>query len=394
MAGEQPVVTNQPQPAENPQPADTTKIVNKQTALIVGGAAAILGLGAAGVAEATGVIDVIPGFGIAHQDAQGGDVATTPGVQTETPTVTPTPTGSPAVSLDGDGGNPATATLSSADLTVDINACIQDPALCGMNGTPAPGQETATPGGTVSETPNAPSETPVGTINTPVVETSTPTPEAPEFAGCTINANGTVDVPQASLDFMDNLKINGFDVMDITQWAGDGTIVGDEVTAGTRQNIVKMDMWQPDDGSVEIKVKAPWGNSEVSTLVYEQDFSENPQSIAHNTPFKGKLWSYPHNNDGTQGWTIEQAQCDAARATTERLAAPGGFENIGDVMVVPLGSTGTFILVHSDGSPWTNPDGALTWSGSIDPRDNGIVGIRGILPLQVFIDLQLVTPRY
>lgn len=373
-------------PVESAQPTDGAKIANKQ-ALLIGGGLTVLGLGAAGIgAEAIGAIDVIPGFGIAQQDTQGGEPTAIPGAQSELATASPTPTASLPATLDGSG--PATATIPVTPTSV-----LGD-WLGG--GTPTPGAEqSATPGTAASETPvAAASETPVGTVNTPVVETSTATPEAPEFAGCTIKPDGTVDVPQASIDFMDKLKINGFDVMDITQWAGDGTIVGDEVTAGTRQNIVKMDMWQPDDGSVEIKVKAPWGNSEVSTLVYEQDFSENPQSIAHNTPFKGKLWAYPHNVDGTQGWTIEQAQCDAARATTERLAAPGGFENIGDVMVVPLGQTGKFMLVHSDGSPWTNPDGALTWSGTIDPRDNGIVGIRGILPLQVFIDLQLVTPRY
>lgn len=376
----------QTQTSESPQQTDGSKIANKQAALLLGG----VGLGVVGLtgvgAEAAGIIDVIPGFGLPHQQStQGGEPTVIPGVQSETPTVTPTPTGTLAATLDGSG--PATATIPVTPTSV-----LGD-WLGG--GTPTSGaQEAGAPGTAASETPVAASETPVGTVNTPAVETSTATPETPEFAGCTINPDGSVNVPQASLDFMDNLKINGFDVMDITQWAGDGTIVGDEVTAGTRQNVVKMDLWQPDDGSVEINKKAPWGNAEVSTFLYEQDFTENPQSVAHNTPFKGKLWAYPHNNDGTQGWTIEQAQCDAARATTERLAAPGGFENIGDVMVVPLGNTGTFILVHSDGSPWTNPDGALTWSGTIDPRDNGIVGMRGILPLQVFIDLQLVTPRY
>ncbi|MFZ2026764.1 MAG: hypothetical protein WAV30_05765 [Microgenomates group bacterium] len=383
---EHPAATNQPQ-TDTAQPVDGAKIANRQAALLLGGGLT-LGLGTAALigAEATGMIDVIPGFGVPHEGTQGGEPTAIPGVQTET--TTPTPTATLAATLDGSG--PATATIPVTPTSV-----LGD-WLGG--GTPTPGaQEPAAPGAPASETPVAAQETQAA-ANTPVAgpatETATASPEAPEFAGCTINPDGTVDVPQASIDFMDKLKINGFDVMDITQWAGDGTIVGDEVTAGTRQNIVKMDMWQPDDGSVEIKVKAPWGNSEVSTLVYEQDFTENPQSIAHNTPFKGKLWAYPHNVDGTQGWTIEQAQCDAARATTERLAAPGGFENIGDVMVVPLGQTGKFMLVHSDGSPWTNPDGALTWSGSIDPRDSGIVGIRGILPLQVFIDLQLVTPRY
>lgn len=377
----------QPQQSESSQPVDGAKIANRQTALLLGGGLATLGLGTAAVvgAEVTGMIDVISGFGAPHQAAQGGEPTAIPGVQTETPTVTPTPTGSLPATLDGSG--PTTA-------TVDLSACNMNPQQPGCPGaevTPSPevvpssttpAEQTALPGQPETATPAAPEPLPTNAV------------EAPTFAGCTINPDGTVDVPQASLDFMDKLKINGFDVMDITQWAGDGTIVGDEVTAGTRQNIVKMDMWQPDDGSVEIKVKAPWGNAEVSTLLYEQDFTENPQSIAHNTPFKGKLWAYPHNNDGTQGWTIEQAQCDAARATTERLAAPGGFENIGDVMVVPLGNTGSYILVHSDGTPWTNPDGAMTWSGKIDPRDSGIVGIRGILPLQVFIDLQLVTPRY
>lgn len=379
---EHPVQPTQSQPAESSQPVDTTKLVNRQAALIVGGGLTALGLGAATILEGTGAIDVIPGFGIPSQSTQGGEPTAIPGVQTET--TTPTPTASLAATLDGSG--PVTA-------TVDLSACNMNPQQPGC-----PGTEGSAPTEVIPSTPVPVEETALPAEPTLAAVTPEPSPtstvEAPEFAGCTINPDGTVDVPQASIDFMDQLKINGFDVMDITQWAGDGTIVGDEVTAGTRQNIVKMDMWQPNDGSVEIKVQAPWGNAEVSTLVYEQDFTENPQSIAHNTPFKGKLWAYPHNVDGTQGWTIEQAQCDAARATTERLAAPGGFENIGDVMVVPLGQTGKFMLVHSDGSPWTNPDGALTWSGSIDPRDSGIVGIRGILPLQVFIDLQLVTPRY
>lgn len=379
---EHPVQSTQSQASEAPQPTDGAKIANRQTALLVGGGLAALGLGTATVAEATGIIDVIPGFGASQQATQGGEATAIPGVQTET--TTPTPTGTLAATLDGSG--PTTA-------TVDLSACNLNPQQPGC-----PGTEGSAPTEVIPSTPAPVEETALPVEPTLTAATPEPlptnTPEAPEFAGCTINPDGSVNVPRASIEFMDKLKINGFDVMDITQWAGDGTIVGDEVTAGTRQNIVKMDMWQPDDGSVEIKVKAPWGNSEVSTLVYEQDFTENPQSIAHNTPFKGKLWAYPHNVDGTQGWTIEQAQCDAARATTERLAAPGGFENIGDVMVVPLGQTGKFMLVHSDGSPWTNPDGALTWSGTIDPRDNGIVGIRGILPLQVFIDLQLVTPRY
>jgi len=376
----------QPQNTDTNQSADGAKIANRQTALLVGGGIATLALGTAAVvgAEAIG-IDVIPGFDIPHQTTQGGEPTVIPGVQTETPTVTPTPTGTPAATLDGSG--PVTA-------TVDLSACNMNPQQLGCPGVEATPSPEVIPSSTIpTEQTALPSQPETATPITPE-PLSTNTVEAPEFTGCTINPDGTVDVPQTSLDFMDKLKINGFDVMDITQWAGDGTIVGDEVTAGTRQNIVKMDMWQPDDGSVEIKVKAPWGNAEVSTLLYEQDFTENPQSIAHNTPFKGKLWAYPHNNDGTQGWTIEQAQCDAARATTERLAAPGGFENIGDVMVVPLGNTGSYILVHSDGTPWTNPDGAMTWSGKIDSRDSGIVGIRGILPLQVFIDLQLVTPRY
>lgn len=376
----------QTQTNESPQQTDGSRIANKQALLLVGG----VGLGAvtlgAVAAEGFGAIDVIPGFGLPHQQStQGGEPTVIPGAQSETPTVTPTPTGTLAATLDGSG--PATA-------VVDLSACNMNPQQPGCPGaevTPSP--ETIPATAVPAEQTVVPAE-PTLTIPASPEPSPTVAPEKPEFAGCTINPDGSVNVPQASLDFMDNLKINGFDVMDITQWAGDGTIVGDEVTAGTRQNVVKMDLWQPDDGSVEINKKAPWGNAEVSTFLYEQDFTENPQSVAHNTPFKGKLWAYPHNNDGTQGWTIEQAQCDAARATTERLAAPGGFENIGDVMVVPLGNTGTFILVHSDGSPWTNPDGALTWSGTIDPRDNGIVGMRGILPLQVFIDLQLVTPRY
>lgn len=124
---------------------------NKQLLYIAGGVAAtaVLGTGvvltAGTVAELTGAIDIIPNFGIPKAAIPGSAAADVPGAQDLLPTASPTPTTEP-INID------------AAPVTVDINACIQDPTKCGIDAA----------GGQIVN--------PIGTEAPPIIPTITTTP--------------------------------------------------------------------------------------------------------------------------------------------------------------------------------------------------------------------------
>ncbi|MEM3362589.1 MAG: hypothetical protein QXG16_04735 [Candidatus Anstonellaceae archaeon] len=211
--------------------------------------------------------------------------------------------------------------------------------------------------------------------NQPHPDMGKPTPVAQKDYYYTFyrDEKGILHVSQEGLEHLDQLK-QDYPVDQWNQWGEGGTFDGVEITAGdARQNTIALDLWKKDDET------PPWGNAEIKTLIHRG------QSISLKEGFAGTGWVYPQDAKG-RGWTDNDVWADSIAGLSRRTVEG---ENIANVLYIKLNEN-TYALLQ------VLPDGnsRIIWQGKGDPRDDGMLGVRGFVPLQALIDLGFAKFRH